>query len=338
MSLSDRLVLLAGRVAAEVKSLRAELPKPNRYRAYRPKTINFTPGIGSIMEGRYYFDGVQVHVELPIQMAVHAMTPMGTAPAIVPPSEIDLNADPVRQMLLGVGIMHDATTGIIHPLAAIVKTATAVEFFSMNGSAYATITPSVPTSWGILDGIRVKFSYIPKNKVAPRNFTAYGDSITRFETNAGDTWSWVNHVPVEGLTFGGGYALDGGTSAQVLAGAKKINADVGVCMVGVNDIAQGVPLGTTTANVVALHAKVATDRFVLCKIAPYDANSAASNAMNAAYQALADTHGWTLLDPFAAHRGADGRWVAGASYDGVHPNLPVQQAAAGVIRAAIQSL
>lgn len=97
-------------------------------------------------------------------------------------------------------------------------------------------------------------------------------------------------------------------------------------------------LATTQANVDAIAAAADADRVLLCAIAPYDANTTAANAMNAAYVTQAATNGWDYVDPWAAYRQGSGAWTGGASGDGVHPTAAVSQAAGLVIRAAILAM
>ena len=297
------------------------------------------PGVSSFVEGKYWFDGVQMHLELGIQMAVSGSGFVTTSPSFKAPSAMEVTLPPPGVMMLGVGHAHQANLGTTHPIAARMDNSTDISLWYWSGSTYAAVTASAPCTSGVLNGFYIKTSYIPVVKSAPNNFVAFGDSITRFENAAGGAGdiNWTPYVPTGSLVFGGGFARDSATSAIVLANAKKMNADVAVCLVGVNDIAIGVPQATTVANVVALAAKVGADKFVLCKLAPYNANTAAAASLSAAYETLAATHGWTLIDPYGAYRKVDGTWTAGASGDGVHPTTAVQQAAALVYRAGVQA-
>ena len=313
-----------------------------RVRSFRPKLANFVPGIGSIIEGCYWFDGVEVQVQLLIRMSPGATYPMGTNPAIFTPSQIAWFSSALALLPAGAGSAHDAMAGKVHALVATLRDAASVGLY-VDGAPYGGVTGASPIVWGANSILRVRFGYRPLNPAAPKNFAAFGDSITRFETNGGDTASWTHQVPVEGLTFAGGYAKDGGTSTQVLAGAGRLDADAAVCLVGVNDIYQQatygtLPLATTLANIEALEAKVNADNFLLCKLAPYDLHPGPTATMNLALAALAADRGWPLLDPFGAYRTAAGTWSPGASYDGVHPNAPAQASAAALIRAAILAL
>lgn len=313
-------------------------PTVAKYKHYRPQLTAIGPGVGSFIEGKYWFDGVEMHLELGIQMAGAGAGFVGTAPSFKTPTTMEVTLPSPFLMMLGVGHAHNAYTGAIHPVAARMNTSTDVGFWYWNGTTYAAVTSTTPLASGILNGFYIKISYIPASNVAPNNFVAFGDSITRFEAGAGYVGdiNWTPHVPVQdSLVFGGGFAQDSATSAIVLAGAKKMNADVAVCLVGVNDIYAAVPQATTIANIVALEAKVGADKFVLCKLAPYNANPAAAVSLSAAYEVLAAERGWTLIDPYAAYRKPDGTWTAGASGDGVHPTVAVQQAAALVYRAGI---
>ena len=310
----------------------------NQLRSFRPKFGSFVPGIGSVIDGVYWFDGVKVQVDLTVKMAPTATAPMGPNPLIFTPSEVTFPLANMQYGPCGSGGAHDGGLGKIHNVEVTFNDAASVALWWAT-IPLASITASAPFTWNGYSHLRVHYSYFPKNAVAPKNFAAYGDSITRFEKNTStDTSSWANKVPVEGLTFAGGCAIDGGTSIAVLAGAKAISADAAVCMVGVNDIAQGVPLATMLSKVEALALKVGADNFILCKIPPYDLNVPAITAMNAAYELLAVANGWTLIDPFGAYRAVDGKWVAGASFDGTHPYDAPQAAAASIIRTAILAL
>ena len=311
-------------------------------RSFRPKFANLVPGIGSSIDGCYWFDGVEVHVKLNIKMASTATYPMGSNPAIYTPSEIELLGSWDTISDIGDGQAHDLASGKAYPLVVAIRDSMSVILY-VDANPYGGITNSTPFVWGPNAVIRVAFSYIPKVRELPKNFGAYGDSIVRFETNSVPTDTWPNKVPVDGLTFGGGYAIDGGTSIQVLAGAKELDLDVAVCAVGVNDVYQQatygtIPLATTLAKITALEAKVKADNFILCKVSPYDLYPTQTATMNAALETLAGDNGWTLIDPFGAYRAVGGGWISGASYDGTHPNTPAATAAATVIRTAILGL
>lgn len=308
-----------------------------QYKHFRPRLGALAPGVASYVEGKYYFDGVQMHVELGIQMSSTGAGFMGTLPTFTTPTAMEYTS-PFFPLVLGVGHAHDATLGSLHPVAAVRASQTTAAFYYLSGSNYLPITATAPISWGIVDGLYVKVSYIPTVQVAPKNFTAFGDSISRFENSAGNVndIGWTPFVPVANqIVFGGGFARDSATTAIIVAGARRMNADVAVCLAGVNDIALGVPQATTLANVVALRNKVQASRFILCQIASYNANPAAAASLNAAYATVAAANGMILLDPYAAWRQPNGLWTAGASFDGVHPTAAVQQAAGLVFRAAV---
>lgn len=342
MSLSNRLDAVVQRIGQSIKEINSELGTDRKYRVFRPPLTDIGPGVDSVNLGRYWFDGVEMHYELSIRMSANGAGFVGNNPSFKMVTDMELN-DPFPSRVIGYGHAHDATTGLLYSATPIRTSATQVRFFYSQGTTQSQLSPfttSAPVTWGILDGIYVSGSYIPQVKSAPNNFLAYGDSITRFENAAGQPpdINWAPQVPTEGLVFGGGFARDSATSAIVLANAVPLSADVGVGMVGVNDIAQSVPQATTLANVVSLRNKVGTDKWLLCKIAPYDANPAAAQALNVAYENLAASNGWGISDPWGAYRAANGSWVAGASYDGTHPNPPATAAAALVIRADIQAL
>lgn len=341
MSLASRAELLAADVGAQVKSLRTEFRAPRRYRTFRPGLLAFAPGVDSIVEGRYWFDGTEMNYELAVQNAVTGAGFMGNNPSFALPSRAAL-LDRYPARIIGDGHVHDATSGLLYNAKVSRVSATHGGFYYTTGASATQISPvmaagGAPITWKILDGIYVKGSYIPEVTTVPNNYVIYGDSITRFENAAGQVGDigWGPQVQTDMLRFGGGFARDSATSAIVLTNAKALSADIGISQVGVNDIAQGVTQSTTLANVIALRNKVGADKWMLLKTPPYDANPNAVISLNNAYQTLATNQGWYITDPWAAYRNANGTWVTGASYDGTHPNAGPVAAAALNIRAAV---
>ena len=341
MSLAGRVDLLAADVGAQVKALRTEVRSPTKYRAFRPQLLALGPGVDSVVEARYWFDGTEMNYELSIQNAATGAGFVGNNPAFLLPSRA-ANLDRYWLRVIGDGHIHDATSGLLYNAKVVRVSATHGGLYYTTGSVATQLSPvqtsgGAPISWKILDGFYLKGSYIPEVPFMPQNYVVYGDSITRFENTAGQIGDigWAPQVQTEALRFGGGFARDGGTSAVALANAKALSADIGISQLGVNDIAQGVTQSTTLANIQALATKVGADKWMLLKIPPYDANPNAVISLNNAYQALATNKGWYITDPWAAYRNANGTWVTGASYDGTHPNAGPVAAAALNIRAAV---
>lgn len=181
----------------------------------------------------------------------------------------------------------------------------------------------------------------PKQRIKQVAMAAFGDSITAFTDRNGarTPWSWVRTAAVGGVADAGGYRHWGDKTAQILAHTGRVKADVVVVMAGTNDIGDGsrpVPTAQTLANVSAIFDRAGVKARVLSAVAPKsDAGAAATLKLNQALRQLAAQKGWTFVDPWAALRRADGRWVAGATVDGTHPTARSGAIAGAALRAAV---
>ncbi|GAA4139780.1 GDSL-type esterase/lipase family protein [Leifsonia shinshuensis] len=170
---------------------------------------------------------------------------------------------------------------------------------------------------------------------------AIGDSITAFTDRAGNPtpWSWVRTAVTGDIVDAGGYRHYGDSTAQILAGTTPLTADAVVVMAGTNDILDGSapqPTAQTLANISAIVAKAGGRVHVLSALAPKDNGGAAATlALNAALADLAGRSGWVWVDPWTSLRAPDGRWVAGATLDGVHPTAASGAVAGEAIRTAV---
>ena len=169
---------------------------------------------------------------------------------------------------------------------------------------------------------------------------AIGDSITSFTDRIGTPtgWSWVRSAATGRVVDAGGFRYWGDDTQQLLAGTRPVDADVIVVMAGTNDIGDGshpVPTARTLQNITAIFAKARVRTKVLSAVAPKNAAPAQTQALNARLRDLAARSGWSFVDPWRSVRATDGRWVAGATGDGIHPTFWSGAAAGMVIRRTI---
>src|SRR4051794_34130007 len=179
-------------------------------------------------------------------------------------------------------------------------------------------------------------SSAPAPPSGPLTVVGVGASVTDadsadFPAGVFGPGSWVSTADRDGIDVTGGWAIKGATTAAMAAGAQPSDADVLVVMAGTNDVLQGIPWEQSAANIEAIVGAVGVDRVVLCTIVPLASNPAGETDFNAHLAALADEHGWRLVDSAAAVRAPDGQWLAGLSEDGIHP----ADAAAALLGTAI---
>lgn len=95
-----------------------------------------------------------------------------------------------------------------------------------------------------------------------------------------------------------------------------------VLMGGTNDLPRDVPAGRIVERLgeIAGAARTAGITVVVCTVPPRDRYPAQVLALNAAIRAYATSSGLPLLDMYAAVGTRDGRFAAGMSEDGVHPD------------------
>jgi lysophospholipase L1-like esterase len=152
---------------------------------------------------------------------------------------------------------------------------------------------------------------------------AVGDSITQADGDvpAGvlGTGSWLSSTVAEEVTFAGGWARGGATTADMLAAAGPVDADVLVVLAGTNDPPAGISGEQTAANLRALVARMGVPRVVLSAVPPRDAVPGMAVDTNRVLADLAAAEGWTFADPMAAVRAGD-LFTPGMSDDGLHPN------------------
>ncbi|WNV74814.1 GDSL-type esterase/lipase family protein [Geodermatophilus sp. DSM 44513] len=154
-------------------------------------------------------------------------------------------------------------------------------------------------------------------------FAVVGDSITAGfaaveGTTVRDRYSWIPFADTTGqLTFVGGYAVPGATTAVMREDLVTVDADVLVVMAGTNDVGTGEPWETIRDNLLAITAAAGTP-VLLSAIPPYDQVAEEVVATNARLAELAAEQGWEFVDPWA-DLSVDGAWLPGTSEDGIHP-------------------
>ena len=174
--------------------------------------------------------------------------------------------------------------------------------------------------------------------------SAIGDSVTEadsvdFGSGRIGAGSWVAHLEGPDVAVVGGWAVSGSTTADMVAGARGIPAaDVLVLMGGTNDVRTGVPLATTLADLTTLGEQNEADVVLLCSVVPSSDFLEGTEALNAAFPALARTNGWEYADCAGTVRERDGDWVGGASPDGVHPSRAAATEIGAVVLARLREL
>lgn len=157
----------------------------------------------------------------------------------------------------------------------------------------------------------------------PITYTFAGDSLTARPD------SWQHQLADPDLVSVGGYAQNGGTSADVLAGSTARTADVLVIMVGTNDVTRGTSQSTVCANAVKIAQKVGAGSVFLSFLPPSDVVDDPTThvnrrvegiTMNRALVQCAADNGWMYGDPFSMSRAWTNAWgTNNAIADGVHP-------------------
>jgi lysophospholipase L1-like esterase len=164
---------------------------------------------------------------------------------------------------------------------------------------------------------------VPPEVPAQVRLAAVGDSITQADGDvpAGvlGAGSWLSTTVADEVTFAGGWARGGATTADMLAAATLVAADVLVVMAGTNDPTAGIPGEQTAADLRALVARMGVPRVVLSAVPPRDAAPAMAVETNRVLAELAAAEGWTFADPMALVRAGD-VFAPGMSDDGLHPN------------------
>lgn len=168
-------------------------------------------------------------------------------------------------------------------------------------------------------------------------FSAYGDSLT-----ASPASSWIatasdgtqcEHV--------GGFARGGYRSYQVAAGVTPCTADVTVVMVGTNDVSSPrwrVPLLDTLHAIRDIIVNSGASRALVVAMPPRnDGYHAEADQLNTDIRNYAIGMGWMWVDPWTTMRTSDGKFRAGWSTDGIHPNTLGASRAGHWLRYMIQA-
>jgi lysophospholipase L1-like esterase len=156
------------------------------------------------------------------------------------------------------------------------------------------------------------------------SFVVVGDSITAGtadpirgpDVDAAD--SWVLAAIGEPLTFLGGWATPGATTAGMRDGVERYDAHQLVLMAGTNDLGSSVPWDASEDHLVDIVERVGIDRVVLAAVPPLDPLPAQVVEYNRRLELLADREGWIYVDPWTGVS-RNGSFTEGASRDGVHP-------------------
>lgn len=308
-------------------------------RNWVPKFTNLNPGDteSSKVIAEYEFDGRKIEGTLAVTLGLNGSVGFNPSftlpiPAIVPR---------VSNETIGArGTVKQGSNGL--PLFVVAndysQTSALLWLNAASTSGYQLITASYPATWQPGHQMLANFEYRPLSAEMPCTFGAVGDSITAWDSNQSaynPATSWTNFVPQPGLDFAGGVARGSASTSYLLTQMRQIHADATVVLAGINDIYFNIPLATTLSNLTKI-ANIVKTPIVLCALAPYDGNPQQVLLMNAAYASLATSKGWVFIDPWTTQRAPDGKWIAGASADGVHPGLVAQQVAAAVIQTTLQ--
>ncbi|QWS33282.1 SGNH/GDSL hydrolase family protein [Curtobacterium aetherium] len=170
-------------------------------------------------------------------------------------------------------------------------------------------------------------------------FAYAGDSVTA------RPGSWLRDLATDPAVHAlDGYAHSGYRADQVAALMPTVpGADVLVVELGTNDVNQAVPAARTVAAIDALVARVGAPHVLVVDTPPSDHTTSlwgvdrrsGNAALNRDLAVDAGRHGWTVVDPFAADRTADGAWTPGTTLDGIHPTTAANTAIARAFSRAI---
>lgn len=168
---------------------------------------------------------------------------------------------------------------------------------------------------------------------------AIGDSITDADSAdlvGGDIGeqSWVGYATGPDITFVGGWAEWGATTAQMASATQHaLDADVLVILAGTNDV-NATPFDQIGANIRQIVASADVESVVLSSVPPIDYSPGRTEELNAYLEGLAGDEGWTWVDASAGLREGR-RFATGMSYDGIHPTAEGARVIGEAIRAAI---
>jgi hypothetical protein len=158
-------------------------------------------------------------------------------------------------------------------------------------------------------------------------FAVVGDSISAGSQpvegrQVRGTGSWVPAADTDPLVFRGGWAVPGATTADMRAGVQPVEVEAVVVMGGTNDLVNDVPWDVSRENLISVVDTVGAPDVLLSAVPPIDARPTAATAYNTHLERLAEERGWAFGDPWAWVR-LEGRFIQGASPDGVHPTVEV---------------
>jgi len=177
-----------------------------------------------------------------------------------------------------------------------------------------------------------------EDKVDEISLVVVGDSISHADSEAFPgrvgSRSWVQYATGDGVRLAGGWAENGATTTDMLAGVLPVDADVLVLLAGTNDVGTGLAFETTAANLRQIVATVGAPRVIISAVPPRDDAPDATMAFNGTLQGLALAEGWEFTDPMGALR-EGGSYLPGMTDDGVHPTLPAAELIGAALRQQI---
>lgn len=164
----------------------------------------------------------------------------------------------------------------------------------------------------------------PEAQPGALRVVAVGDSITAADSPdfaAGDLGpgSWVWHALGSDVTFAGGWAVWGATTAEMATGVEEFDGDVLVVLAGTNDTGMGVAFSETAGHIRTIVSTVGVPEVVLSAVPPIDADPGRATRLNSDLADLAATEGWHWV-PQPPRISEDGATFApGMASDGLHP-------------------
>jgi lysophospholipase L1-like esterase len=168
------------------------------------------------------------------------------------------------------------------------------------------------------------------------SITASGGALRDGEFNEN---TWLSHVvDSSAVRWAGGWAEPGATTAAMAEGVQPVgDADVLVIMAGTNDSGQGVPFGTTGANLERIVDVVGAERVVVASIPPREPDPHIAIGFNALLEPFVVKHGWDFVDAAGNLREENGGWLPELTEDGIHPTAEGQAIIGAAIKDAVLS-
>jgi lysophospholipase L1-like esterase len=208
---------------------------------------------------------------------------------------------------------------------------------------------SLPTQDPTADPGPVEATFIPREERPVAVFL--GDSITRGATldpswGSVTEWSWFYRLldDTEGVVRYGGMVAENGRTTGWMAGqaynALALGPDILIVHGGTNDVSGEVDPAYVVSNLQRIKsaADVMGVPMAVCTLPPRSNPTADARviAVNDAIREWAEAEGVILLDTGTPLRDPVGGWLAGYSYDGLHPSptaaVLMARAAAEVLR------